>query len=66
MNNKNKVQKICKLKEILGKTLINCFIEEKCNPEIVRYIDGTIIFRSPKTKNPIIRYLKENIRNKNC
>ena len=50
MNSKNKIQKLCKLKKVLDKTLITCFIEGKCNPEIVRYSNGTIIFRSQKQK----------------
>lgn len=35
MNNKKTIQNICKIKEVLDKTLITCFMEGKCSPEIV-------------------------------
>ena len=66
MNNKNKIQKSCKLKEVIDKTYITCFMEGKCSSEIVGYSNGRIILRSPKAKNPITRFFKNNIKSKNC
>ena len=56
----------CKLKEISEKISIVCALEKKCGPEVAIYGDGRIVVRSPKTKNPITRFLKNNINNKYC
>ena len=61
-----KIQDTCKLKEISEKTSIVCAIEKKCRPEVAIYDDGRIVVKSPKTKNPITRFLKNNINNKYC
>ncbi len=49
--------KLCRLS---AKTLISCGLENKCYFEISNLNCGESILKSPKTKNNIIRKLKES------
>jgi len=48
---------LCRLS---AKTLISCGLENKCDFEISNLKSGESILKSPKTKNNIIRSLKES------
>ena len=48
---------LCRLET---KTLISCYSENKCHFEISNLNSGESILKSPKTRNNILRSLKES------
>lgn len=55
-NKQNK--KFC---ELITKTAISCVAENKCDFEIAKLKDGDFLFKSPKTRNKLVRASKKAV-----
>lgn len=47
--------------ELISKTIVTCTFEGKCDFEKSNFTNGDFLFKSPKTRNTLIRELKQSI-----
>ena len=58
LNSKFKAEDKRKVDKLIKKTYVSCITENKCYFEIVNNSDGSKTFKSPRTRNPLVKYLK--------
>ncbi|MBY9006522.1 MAG: hypothetical protein KGD63_07165 [Candidatus Lokiarchaeota archaeon] len=48
-------------KDLLGKTACTCAIEDKCQIEVNKNRDGSLTYKSPRSKNILTKFCKKKV-----